>query len=105
MHYKYSNKTKVLDSEITTGYLLASTNQNDIVELHIDASGIVPAHALPIDVTFYVSSGSGTLILSNEEIIANTGDIIHVDKDLERSWENKGNASLKLLVIKQKVSD
>lgn len=102
MLHPYLNKTEVLNSDNAKGYLLATTMNNDIVELHIHENGLVPAHALPIDVTFYVVSGIGQITISDEEIKASQGDIIEVKGGLERSWQNTTSNTLKLLVIKHK---
>jgi len=102
MHYPYNNKKEVLKTDKANGNLLASTNSNDIVELFIDHDGLIPAHALPIDVTFYVIKGSGAITIDNETIAARQGDVIEVKRGLERSWHNQSTESLKLLVIKQK---
>ncbi len=103
MIYPYSKKTDVLNTNEAIGYLLASTDHNDLVELHIHKNGLVPAHALPIDVTFYVVSGKGQITISDEKIDASQGDVIDVKKNLERSWHNSFSEPLKLLVIKQKT--
>ncbi|MCT4604033.1 MAG: cupin domain-containing protein [Marinifilum sp.] len=102
MIYPYLQKTEVLNADKANGYLLANTSHADFVELHIQPSGVVPAHALPIDVCFYVVAGSGTIHIEQEETKASTGDIIEVNKNLQRSWINHTDSLLKLLVIKQK---
>ncbi len=102
MIYPYNKKTEVLKTEKASGYLLAATSKNNIVELHILEDGLVPAHALPIDVTFYVVSGKGNITIVNEKTDASEGDVIHVKKNLERTWHNPYTEPLKLLAIKQK---
>ena len=102
MHYPYSDKTEVLNNNEALGYLLASTRHNDFVELHIQKSGFVPPHALPIDVSFYIVEGSGEISIEDKSIQAQQGDMVHVDKNLQRSWRNTSDALLRLLVIKQK---
>ena len=102
MIYPYAKKKEVLNTGDAVGYLLAETGNNDLVELHIKKKGLVPAHALPIDVTFYVVSGKGSITISNDKTGASQGDIVDVKRDLERSWHNPFSETLKLLVIKQK---
>lgn len=102
MLYSYSNKTEVLNSDNAKGYLLAATENNDIVELYINENGLVPTHTLPIDVTFYVISGNGQIKLSKEAIRVTIGDIVDVKGGMERSWQNISAEPLKLLVIKKK---
>ena len=105
MIYPYINKTEVLKTEQANGFLLAETDNNDIVELHVKEKGLIPAHALPIDVVFYVISGKGNIIISNEEINASKGDVIEVKHDQERTWHNPFTETLILLVIKQKSQE
>ncbi|GEM_PF-6275846 len=101
MLFPYNKKVEVLNVENALGYLLASTGCNDIVELHIGEKGCVAAHVLPIDVTFYVIEGSGSITIGADTHTANKGDVIHVPKGEERGWQNNTAQSLKLLVIKQ----
>ena len=102
MIYPNAKKTEVLKTDEAVGYLLAGTDNNDIVELHIHKNGEIPAHSLPIDVTFYVASGRGSITIVNEKVDTLKGDIIDVKKDLDRAWQNLHDESLILLVIKQK---
>lgn len=99
--FNYSNKKEVLNANGATGNLLAQTKNNDYVELQIEENGFIPAHALDIDVSFYVIAGEGKVSVSDEEFVVKKGDIIHVDKNLNRAWENKNPELLKVLVIKQ----
>ena len=102
MIYPYYEKSEVLKTEKACGYLLAETENNDIVELLILKDGVVPAHALPIDVVFYVISGRGKITITNEVTNALKGYVIAVKKNLDRTWQNPFDEPLKLLVIKQK---
>jgi len=102
MLYPNTKKTEVLKTEEAEGFLLAATDNNDFVELLIHQNGMIPAHALPIDVSFYLISGRGEITISDKKLNASKGDIIEVKKDLERTWHNPFIEPLKLLVIKQK---
>lgn len=102
MIYPYSEKTEVLNTKAAIGNLLAIMANHDIVELQIEEDGVVPAHSLPIDVTFYVVSGNGTLNIENQEWKAQKGDVLEVKKDQNREWKSTSPETLKLLVIKQK---
>lgn len=104
MYHPYSAKTEVLHTEKATGFLLAATKNNDIVELEIQENGELPEHALPIDVTFYVIAGKGTLSINGKATSARAGDVLEVEKNLNRGWLNPHPETLKLLVIKQKAT-
>jgi quercetin dioxygenase-like cupin family protein len=103
MKFSNSEKKEVLNSEVAKGYLLAMTDHHDLVELEIMKDGLVPAHALPIDVTFFVISGKGELQIEDQKYNGSKGDVLVVKKNLDREWRNTSDEVLKLLVIKQKV--
>ena len=100
MHYPNSQKSEVLNTPLAKGYRLAACNNNELVELNLSPNGEVPAHALPIHVTFYVISGQGTITINDQTFMANTGDVLSVEANQQRSWLNTGTTDLKLLVIK-----
>lgn len=102
-HYKFENKTEVLNTEKALAYKLAETTHNEIVHLCIENGGEVPAHALDIHVTFYIVNGEGKLTIDNEVYRAKKGDIIEVSAHKQRSWFNASHHTLELLVIKQKI--
>ncbi|WP_430816216.1 cupin domain-containing protein [Carboxylicivirga sp. RSCT41] len=103
MHYYNHEKTEVLNTPLAKGYKLATSNNNELVELSLAPNGEVPAHALPIHVTFYLVSGQGTLTVNGNTFTAYKGDVLTVEANQERSWINTGTTDLKLLVIKEVI--
>ena len=103
MFYPYYDKTEVLNTDSAKGYRLAETEINEIVLLHIYKGGEVPPHALPVNVVFYVISGKGNITIKNKLIQANTGDVIEVKANIQRSWVNANIEKLELLAIKEKL--
>ncbi|MBI9068589.1 MAG: cupin domain-containing protein [Salinivirgaceae bacterium] len=101
MQHKNSDKVEVLKTEFAQGFKLANTSLHEIVHLSLEQKGIVPAHALNVNVVFYVIKGEGNLTVENDTYIAKTGDVLEVTANLQRSWINKSLTTLELLVIKQ----
>ncbi len=101
MIYPYSNKQTVLDTDKAKGYKLTEVNQRELVQLELEAGGMISAHSLPIHVTFYVVSGSGKIIIDSKSYSASEGDVLDVKSNLQRSWVNDGDELLSLLVIKE----
>lgn len=101
MHYHHSKKKEVLSIPLAKGYSLATTGNKELVELHLSPNGEVPAHALPINVTFYVITGQGRLTVDDKIFNATKGDVLSVNAMQQRSWLNNGVTELLLLVIKE----
>lgn len=100
MKYPFEENQTVLDTPLAKGHLLAKINNRELVYLILKPRGEVPAHALPIHVTFFVSSGGGTLRVEDEVFHAKKGDVLCVEANQDRSWLNNGDEDLELLVIK-----
>ncbi|MCL3780729.1 cupin domain-containing protein [Prolixibacteraceae bacterium JC049] len=98
--FRYSNRKEVLKTDKTEGHFLATTQDKDFVELLIEAEGEVAAHPLPIEVTFYVISGEGTLEVDGASVTMKQGDMATVSANAHRGWRNNNTEPLKLLVIK-----
>lgn len=101
MHFKNSDKVEVLKTEKALGFKLANTSLHEIVHLSLDKNGEIPAHALPINVVFYVIKGEGILTIENKSFAAKKGDILEVEANKNRSWINNAETNLELLVIKE----
>lgn len=100
MHYQFKNKQEVLNTAFAKGYKLAEANQSELVHLTIHPEGLIPAHALPIHVTFFVIIGKGQLAIDNKTVLVEAGDVIEVFPNKQREWKNSGKNDLVLLVIK-----
>lgn len=98
----HRNRIEVLKTENALGFRLAETEFSEIVELELMPQGAIEAHALPINVVFYVISGQGVITINNDSFRVQTGDVIEVSAKSQRAWKNNSNEILKLLVIKQK---
>jgi len=95
-----SDSEKVLDTEGAKGLLLNKVNGIETVELSVDPDYLVPEHALPFDVVFYVVDGEGELTVEDKVNILSAGDSVRVTANALRIWKNSSKKSLKLLVMK-----
>lgn len=70
----------------------------------LDAGDIIPPHAVPVDVFFYIIKGKGTIVIGDDEAIVDEGDIVvcppntymsvKADKDVKFSFLNVKTPSL-----------
>lgn len=102
MLYTNESKTIFFNSDAAVGYHLAATPLNDLVKLEIQPSCRIENHKLPVAVTFYVIKGRGVLEVDQVEEVTKEGDVIFVPPFADRSWENKENDVLEILVVKAK---
>jgi len=102
MIFRNKNKELVYDQLNAKGYKLADTTLNELVKLEIEKGGEIPVHTLPIHVSFYVVSGDGTAIVSEQKIKVSKGDVISINAYVNRGWVNEEDDLLELLVCKEK---
>ncbi|MGL1936762.1 MAG: hypothetical protein OCD01_17165 [Fibrobacterales bacterium] len=100
MHIPMSEGEVVFDQNGCLGIKKLVTQDTEFVTLTIKPKGDMIKHALPFDVTFFVSQGDGVAIIDGTDIEAKEGDILTVQAGQERSWFNGGTSSLLLLVAK-----
>lgn len=60
----------------------------------------LPVHSTPVDVFFYVRSGSGVVIVGDEEIEASDGDIVLSPKGIPHGLRASGSEEFSVLVVK-----
>lgn len=103
MKFENSKKIEVLKTDKASGFKLAETEFSEVVELELKPQGVIDAHALPINVVFYVISGNGEIIIDDELLSTQVGDVIEVKANKQRGWVNNSDKTLRLLAIKQKA--
>lgn len=81
-------------------HILHSEKPLEIVHLKLRPGESIGLHKNPFDVIFYVIEGTGTLVIDEATYEMKCGDTIKIDSSRQRSWANKTNADLRLLVIK-----
>ena len=95
----------VYDHDGGLGVKLCESAGNEYVRLILQPGAVIPAHVLPIAVTFYVLRGKGRCTLDEVTYEATADDLIECPVGANRSWENYGTELLELLVIKRTHTD
>ena len=62
---------------------------------------MIDFHPNPLDVIFFIVSGTGRISLENGSYDVRKGDCAPVPGGIDRKWENTGSDTLHVLVIKQ----
>jgi quercetin dioxygenase-like cupin family protein len=100
MIYRDSSGTVILDEGGVTGRRIHQQNGCEYVQLTVQPGSVVAPHSLPFPVTFYVSAGAALLRLGDARYEVGKGDLLEVEADVSREWQNIGAEALSLLVIK-----
>ncbi len=90
----------VFDQDKCVGIKKLVSNDTEFVTLAIQSGGGMFKHALPFDVTFYISNGEGIATVNGVETKAQSGDMLTVKAGAERSWDNASTGELTLFVVK-----
>ncbi|MBT3379148.1 MAG: cupin domain-containing protein [Lentisphaerae bacterium] len=98
MIHPNSAKREIFRQDENVGWELACLAHHDVVELQVKTA--IAAHSVPLDMTFYVVSGSGLCEVEGNPTSLGTGDVLAVPPGVERSWTNTGDAPLRLLAIR-----
>ena len=98
---KYDQSKIVFDNDGVIGRSITEVGGNEFVHLKLEPGKLVPAHALAIDVTFFIVSGSGTISIDGKKIKAEKNDVVFVKSNSQRGWINDGNDVLELFVVKK----
>jgi len=61
---------------------------------------VLPSHKTPVDVLFYVHSGSGYVIIGDENIEVADGDMVPSPKNIPHGLKAAEDADFSVLVIK-----
>lgn len=65
----------------------------------VEKDGYTPKHAHPWPHINYVISGEGTLLITDEEKVINTGSVAYVDSNTLHQFKNTGNEDLVFICI------
>ncbi len=101
MIYRLKDGETVYDEGGCRGVKLYEAAGNEYVHLQFEPGAEIPAHSLPLAVSFYVLKGHGTCHVSGTEIPAVAGEMLECPPDAPRGWRNDSDAPLEVLVIKR----
>ena len=62
-------------------------------------------HITPVDVAFYVVSGTGIVEIGDEKMTVEADSLVESPKDIVHCWYNESDKPLKFLVIKAPKPD
>lgn len=94
---------EVLNNQGAVGNLVLSDESKEIVHLSLTKSAIIPLHALPVDVTFFILEGTPIFVYEEKEERFEANDTVFCPANKQRSWKNLSETTSKILVIKSKV--
>lgn len=71
-----------------------------IKHLFLDKDGSIPNHQVPVDVTFFILEGSGTITISGNPIVVKTHDVVLCPPNEVMSVKADADSVLSFLNIK-----
>lgn len=91
----------IFESKSGRGVLLSRTEGCEFVRLTIHPHSKIENHSLDVPVNFYVIEGSALLNTGGKVHKLSAGDLISIPPNILREWENSGDKSLEILVVKE----
>lgn len=104
MLYPFENKKEIYKIDGAVGYELAQLEEYTLVHLTIEKD--IPAHAVPLKMTFTVLDGEGECQVGDEApVVVKKGDVMTVKPGVARAWKSIGDVPLVLLAIRESHSE
>jgi quercetin dioxygenase-like cupin family protein len=76
-------------------------NENAMITIITLQPGLaLKRHITPVDVAFYVLSGTGTVEIGEEKQVVSQDTLIESPKDIVHCWYNKSSEPLRFMVVK-----
>jgi quercetin dioxygenase-like cupin family protein len=100
MIIKKGNNSLIYNIEGASGVMIHSQNHCEYVSLTLEPGSKIEGHYLPLPATFYIIKGNPTAVIDGKNFEANEGDLLEVDKDVQRGWHNNSNTTAEILVVK-----
>ena len=91
----------IFRTEGVIGRRIILTDESEVVALQLENEYEIAEHQLPFDITFYINSGSGELIIEGKSYFLFEGMKIDIAKDLKRGWKNNSAETLYFTGIKK----
>jgi len=83
-----------------TAKKLLKNDDVQVMNLVLDPGDVVPPHSVPVNVFFYIVSGTGTLKIGEEESVVEAGNIIPCPPETEMSLQADQGEKFKVLNVK-----
>ena len=77
-----------------------STDDIVVANIILEPNQILPVHKTPVDVMFYVHAGSGYVIIGDDSIQAEAGDMVPSPKNIPHGLKAAEEDDFSVLVIK-----
>jgi len=92
------HKTELLPGVFKTPKV--KTDALEVLELELAPGAALEPHDMPSFVTFYAIEGTGTFTYGDRVVTVPAGDMVRAETGCLRFWANRGDSTLRLLVIK-----
>jgi quercetin dioxygenase-like cupin family protein len=79
---------------------VVSTDDVAVVNIILGPGQVLPSHKTPVDVLFYVHSGSGYVIIADDSIEVAAGDMVPSPKNIPHGLKAAEEDDFSVLVIK-----
>ncbi len=76
------------------------TDALEVLELELAPGAALEPHDMPCFVTFFALEGTGTFTYGDQVVTVPAGDMVRAGTGTVRFWANRGDTTLRLLVIK-----
>jgi quercetin dioxygenase-like cupin family protein len=77
-----------------------STDDIVVANIVLEPGQVLPSHKTPVDVLFYVHSGSGYVVIDDDNIEVVAGDMVPSPKNIPHGLKAREENSFSVLVIK-----
>ena len=96
----YQNKSKIKNAHAIEAHKLHDSQHAIIMHLTLQAGESLKPHITPVDVVFYVLEGKPTILIGDEEFVAQEDDLIESPKDIVHCIYNRTDKQARVLVNK-----
>lgn len=100
MLYNALSSPIVYSKDTIIGRKVNTFENLEYVHISLDSDDHMESHSLPMDVDFYIIDGNGNFEINERVYEIKKGDLIRVNRDLNRSLYTKKDQKLTVLVIK-----
>jgi len=95
----------IFNQDGVLGHSLASVDGLEYIQLTLAPGAVLPRHALPFAIEFYVVAGEGVVLITDGELPVSCRQLVRVEAGAPRGWRNAGTEELVLLGIKHVAAE